>query len=416
MDRTSVKEVATPPTAQELGLGQGRELPPKQRVDSSNWTLAPYNRWSFQRVQRLTRTARVARSPTPMPLPVAPKSLGSMEFADHRGEATRIETMLRKTWTDGFLVMHRGEVLTEQYFNGMAPDTLHLIMSCSKSMTATAAAIFIDAGLLDPTAPLTDYVPELRGSGMDGATLQQALDMRVGVRFSEDYDDLDADWRQCELATGWRQRPEGYTGPADMLSYLESLRESVGPHGGLFHYQSILTNVLGLCLERAADCPFVDLFAERIWQPMGAEHDLVSIVDSNGTAVFEGGFNCCLRDFARFGQLICNGGTVGERQLIPTNWIDDCRFPEPELLEAFSRSEYGDVDALAGQAYHNQWWVRDPARGVIMAIGIHGQMLFIDPEKQLVVTKFSSQPAPVDLSLFVDQMLGFEAIGDQLNA
>jgi CubicO group peptidase (beta-lactamase class C family) len=397
-----------PETAQALGLGQQPGLPASQRVDGANWTLAPYNRWSFQRVQQFTRSGRVSRAGHTSPLAANPRELGNIQFQDSRDRATTVGEMLHETWTDGFLVLHRGEVLAEHYFNGMNPDTLHLLMSCSKSMTSSLMAIAIEAGQLDPAEKLTSYLPELKGTGMEGATLQQALDMRVGVKFEEDYDDLDGDWRHCEIATGWREAEPGYAGPRDMVAYMQTLGDSVGPHGGVFHYQSILTDALGVCLERATGQTFLDLFAEKIWHPMGAEQDLVTIVDSGGTAVFEGGFNCCLRDFARFGQLIAQGGAADEQQLVPAGWIDECRFANDELQAAFARSDYGE--ALPGHAYHNQWWIRDPLRGVLMALGIHGQTLFIDPENEFVVAKFSSQPAQADINMALDQMLGFEAI------
>ena len=86
----------------------------------------------------------------------------------------------------------------------------------------------------------------------------------------------------------------------------------------------------------------------------------------------------------------------------------------PDLLEAFARGEYGE--ALPGWAYHNQWWVRDPQRGVIMALGIHGQTLYIDPGRDFVVAKFSSQPAQADVSMVLDQIRGFEAIAQQVGS
>lgn len=401
-----------PPTARQLGLGQGSDFTPECRVDHQNWTLAPFNRWAFQRVQQFTHTARIPRAENPSSLTENHQELGSLVFEDFEGNLISINDHLQKTWTDGFLAMHRGLVVSEQYFNGMEPDTLHLMMSCSKSLTSTLFGVIEAEGLLDCSLPLTQYLPELEGTGMADATIQQALDMSVGLKFSEDYDDFDADWRQCDLATGWRRPSSDYDGPRDMLTYMQTLRERVGPHGYKFHYQSILTNAIGLCIERSTGRPFMELFAERIWQPMGAEHDLVSTIDDAGTPAFEGGFNCCLRDFARFAWLICSGGSLGGRQLVPHKWINECRFPGAELVEVFARGEYGEI--LEGHAYHNQWWVRDPGRGVIMAIGVNGQMLYIDPDREFIAAKFSSQPDMVNVRMVIDQMLAFEAIADTI--
>lgn len=397
-----------PATAEQLGLGQAADLPTTQRVDYDNWTLPPFNRWSFQHVQQFTRTGRISRAPDPALLHENPQPLDGVNFTDSQGSSTSIAEMLERTWTDGFLVLHRGEVITEQYFNGMEADTLHLMMSCSKSMTSALMGTVIAEGLLDTQAPLSVYVPELAATGMAHATVQQALDMQVGLKFEEDYSDLDGEWRNLEIATGWRVPGPGYSGPTDLLAYMETLKDSAGPHGAVFHYQSILSDALGLCLERATGRSFLELFAKRIWHPMGAEHDLVTIVDAGGTAIFEGGFNCSLRDFARFGQLICDGGIARGEQLVPASWIDECRFAGTALVEVFSRGEYGAV--MPGHAYHNQWWVRDPGKGVIMALGIHGQTIYIDPEREFVVAKYSSQPEHDNLDMTEDHALGFEAI------
>jgi len=403
---------SAPKTAAEMGIGQGAELPRQQRADNQNWTLAPWNRWSFQRVQQFTRTLRVPRAEVPCALAQNFQDFGELVFEDSSGKPCTVNDMLSRTWTDGFLVMHKGIVLCEQYFNGMGPDTLHLMMSCSKSFTSTLVGIYIEQGILDPTEQLNTYIPELAGTGFEGATLQQALDMRVGVKFNEDYDDLDADWRLCEVATGWREDTT-YSGPRDMVGYMQTLVESESGHDDAFHYKSILTDVLGLCLQRATGREFAALFYQHIWNPIGAEQDLVSIVDDAGNAVFEGGFNCCLRDFARFAQMICQSGQYNAQQLVPAAWIDECRFAGKELVSAFAQSAYGD--ALPKHAYHNQWWVREPERGVIMALGIHGLTLYIDPGREFVVAKFSSQPNQADIAMVVDQIRAFEAIAEKLS-
>jgi CubicO group peptidase (beta-lactamase class C family) len=383
------------------------------RADNSNWTLPPYNRRSFQRVQQFTRTARVARAEEPSALEEDPRDFSKITFVNSSGEHATVEAMLAQTYTDGLLVMHKGKILSEQYFNEMDRCTLHLIMSCSKSITSAVAGIYIDDGLLDTSAQLTSYLPELIGTGIEGATLQQALDMQVGVSFSEDYGDLDGDWRQCEIATGWREPPANYRGPRDQLAYVQTLTEPAGVHGSVFHYQSILTNVIGCCLERTTGRNFSELVAEHIWNPIGAEQDLVSIIDSAGTMSFEGGFNMCLRDFARFGLLVSQDGCFQGKQLVSDNWLRECRNPSENLIRVFGASEYADV--LPGGAYHNQWWVRNPSKGVTMALGIHGQMLYVDCEQDFVVAKLSSQPAQDDIEMAMDQMLAFEAIIESLS-
>jgi CubicO group peptidase (beta-lactamase class C family) len=398
---------AAPKTAEELGIGQGAQLPPEQRADNSNWTLAPFNRWSFQRVQQFTRTTRVPRADSPSSLRENLQDLSQITFQDYAGEPCTVADMLARTYTDGFLVLHQGKVITEQYFNGMNRSTLHLIMSCSKSITSAVAGIYIEAGVLDASARLTDYMPELEATGMAGATVQNAMDMQVGVKFSEDYDDLEGEWSHYELATGWRESPD-YDGPRDQISFAQTLTEQETEHGTVFNYQSILTNIVGCCLERATGRRFTDLLAEHIWEPMGAEHDLVSVIDSAGNLSFEGGFNVCLRDFARFGLLVARNGLYEDRQLIPESWLKECRSPDERLVNAFSAAKYADT--APGGAYHNFWWINKPPTGPIMALGVGGQIIYVDAEKDFVAAKFSSQPDYENAEMEADELRGLEAI------
>ena len=152
--------------------------------------------------------------------------------------------------------------------------------------------------------------------------------------------------------------------------------------------------------------------AEHIWTPLGAEQDLVSIIDAAGIVTFEGGFNICLRDFGRFGLLISQDGRHQGEQLVPKSWLHECRNPNDKLIEAFAASEYAEV--LPGGAYHNQWWVRNPEKGITMALGIHGQMLYVDCNRELVAAKLSSQPEQDNIAMAMDEMLAFEAIADSV--
>ena len=401
------KDRATPRTAEELGIGQSVELPPEQRADTTNWTLAPFNRWSFQRVQQFTRTTRVSHAGSPSSLEENFQDLSEITFQDYSDKPCTVAEMLTRTYTDGFLVLKQGQVISEQYFNGMNRSTLHLIMSCGKSITSAVAGIYIEAGVLDASAQITDYIPEFSATGFAGATVQHALDMQVGVKFDEDYENLDGEWSHYELATGWRET-SGYDGPTDQISYARTLTEQEAEHGTVFHYQSILTNIVGCCLERATGRRFTDLLAEHIWEPMGAEQDLVSVIDSAGSLSFEGGFNVCLRDFARFGLLIARNGLHEGRQLIPENWLQECRSPGEGLVSAFSAGKYADT--ASGGAYHNFWWISKPPTGVIMALGVGGQTIYIDTEKDFVAAKFSSQPEYENAEMEANELAGMEAI------
>ncbi len=95
---------------------------------------------------------------------------------------------LRTSYIDGFVVSYRGRVVFEWYAHGLTPDTPHLIFSVSKSIAGTMGGILADRGKLDVDAPVTRYIPEMKGSVYgDGCAVRHLLDMSVGIRFDEDY-------------------------------------------------------------------------------------------------------------------------------------------------------------------------------------------------------------------------------------
>ncbi|HBM11318.1 MAG TPA: 6-aminohexanoate hydrolase, partial [Rhodospirillaceae bacterium] len=177
-----------PHTARELGIMQGFPPRPEKRPTASNWDLPPFNRWSFQNVRALLPTVDVDRGTGPVwDLPSAHQDVSGVKFSALDGTTKTIKQMLTETYTDGFLVMHRGQVITEQYFNDMHPRSLHLAQSVSKSLVGTLAGVLHGEGKLDMDAPLADRIPELAYCGYGDATLGQVLDMQTGVRFVEDY-------------------------------------------------------------------------------------------------------------------------------------------------------------------------------------------------------------------------------------
>ena len=117
----------------------------------ANWQDPPFNRWSFQHIRELIPTARIARAAAPDPLPRAERDVLGFRFSYGDGELTVAE-MLEETYTDGFLVLHQGRVVAEHYFNGMAPDVPHLLMSVSKSVTSAVAGVLAGQGLLRVSA------------------------------------------------------------------------------------------------------------------------------------------------------------------------------------------------------------------------------------------------------------------------
>jgi CubicO group peptidase (beta-lactamase class C family) len=231
-------------------------------------------------------------------------------------------------------------------------------MSVTKPLVGCVAAALAGRGILDPAAPLTAYVPELAASGYAGATVRHVLDMRSGVIFSEDYLDPGSEIRRLEQCIGWSP-PADATQPDSIYNFLAALRQG-SDHGGPFAYRSAETDALGWACERAAGARMPELMSDLVWGRLGAEHDADISLDRVGVAVHDGGMSAALRDLARFGQMLADGGrSMTGQQVLPPGWVQDTLIGDPGSRAAFAASPTDT--GMPGGMYRNTFWV--PYRG-----------------------------------------------------
>jgi CubicO group peptidase (beta-lactamase class C family) len=373
----------------DLGLMMGS--PPEQAkvVSFANWDKAPYQRWSFLHMRELVPTARVARGETVSPLPRDVRDLSGFPFR-HRGRDHTLAGMMEETHVDGLMVVRDGIVVFEHYVDGMTPSTTHILQSVSKSLTATLTGVLVDQGRFELEATVPDHVEELGGTCWDGCSMQHLLDMRAGTAFDEsDYEDESSESYLGFRILGWLPRLPDDPTPHDYVAQMQNDTE----HGVRYEYRSILTDVLGWCVERATGRGLAELFSEEVWAPMGAAQDADFMVGPAGFPLADGGFCVTLQDLARFGLMYLQGGEIDGRQVVPAEWIRRLRVKDEELINAFSASP--DADGLPkGAFYHDQWWVRDAEAGIYAGYGINGQQILVHQPSRTVIARLSSWPRP----------------------
>jgi CubicO group peptidase (beta-lactamase class C family) len=334
-------------------------------------------------------------------------------ISPYDGTPTTVDAIMASTSTDGWIVLHDGVVLAEAYPAAMPPATPHLLMSVSKSLVGCVAGSLVAQGVLDVDAEVASYVPALAKSGYNGATVRHLLDMRSGIKFSEAYLDADAEVRRLEQAIGWAPRRH-QDGPEGMYPFLLSLQRKAA-HGGPFEYRSCETDVLGWVCEAAAGMAMPQLMSELLWSRLGCESDANIGVDAHADGMFDGGISATLRDLARFGEMIRRGGTslTGE-QVVPDSWVRDSFTGGPDSREAFALSP--DDNRMPGGMYRNQFWFPFPDRDLLLCLGIHGQMVYVNPKADVVAVKLSSWPTPQNAHALFATVAAFDAISDHLAA
>ena len=388
-------------------------------VTARNWQDPPVNRWAYWHVGEILPTYRVPRGDgPPRELPRSPaaddrpsRDLLAVAVTRADGSAGTVGEALADTFTDAYVVLQDGELVTDWYGPLGAPDRPHALMSVSKSVLGCVAAVLIDRGQLDPDREITSYVPELAASGYAGALVRHVLDMRSGVRFVEEYANPHSDIRRLDEWIGWQP---GQGEPCGLYPFLATL-QAEAPHGSRFLYRSAESDVLGWVCERAAGRPVAALMSELIWAPMGAGHDAVLLHDGLGTAVHDGGLCATARDVARFGQMLLDGGRVPDRsgngrRVVPPQWLRQAWAVDSGTRAAFAASpaEW----AFPGGWYRHQFWFRPGDYGdVLLCLGIHGQMVHVSRRTNTVCVKFSTWPEAQNPAYLEDTLRAFDAVG-----
>ena len=388
-------------------------------VTAQNWQDPPVNRWAYWHVRDILPTYRVSRGDGParaLPAAAAPADLLAVEIIRADGSAGTVGDVLAGTYTDAYVVLQDGELVTEWYGPLGSPERTHALMSVSKSVLGCVAAVLIDRGLLDGERPITDYVPELAASGYAGATVRHVLDMRSGVRFLEEYTNPQADIRQLDEWIGWQPGQDDGE-PRGLHRYLANL-PAEAPHGSRFLYRSAESDVLGWVCERAAGQPMAELMSALVWAPMGAEHDADLLHDGLGDAVHDGGLCATARDVARFGQLLLDGGAVPDgagrtRRVVPPRWLRQGWAVDADVRAAFAASPA--EASFPGGWYRNQFWFRPGEHGdVLLCLGIHGQMVHVSRRTNTVCVKLSTWPKAQSPAFIEETLRAFDALGGVL--
>jgi CubicO group peptidase (beta-lactamase class C family) len=386
-----------PTLAQEADMKVMDGVPPNResQVTFKNYRTSPFSQWSFSNVASILNVLMIPRAGG---LQEFEQNLDS-RIANFQTDGGTLEEVLKANYTDGFLVLKGNELRYETYYNALAANRQHIWFSATKSLTSIALGILVEEGKINLSDSPAKYIPELTGSGFERTTVQQVLNHCSGIDFKENYADLDSDFikhygpaNNMAFVPGARDaQPENTPiyGVADFLSSYIKPDPKLKP-GEAFDYNSANADVAGWLIARVSGQTWDHFVQERIWSKLGTEHDAYVACDRAGVAVATGGMNTTLRDAARFGSMIRNRGQFGGRQVVPAAWIDETvKVSDGDRARMRANPTYEEAP---WEAYRNMWWVLDSKIGEYAAVGIHGQVIYINQKQDLVICMFSSHP------------------------
>jgi CubicO group peptidase (beta-lactamase class C family) len=325
---------------------------------------------------------RIAPRAGAQPLPRKPDPAAVEAAWQAAGGAHPMADDLASLGTQAFLVLRRGEVIYEGYFNGATRDSWVTSFSVAKSFLAVlvhmAAAEGAIASLDDP---VTRYLPELRrrDARFDRVTLRHLLRMASGIRY-EEFPFLHGDDARTYYDPDLRK-----------LALEETQIGDVAP-GTRFHYNNFHPLLLGLVLERTTKMPVARYLEQRLWQPAGMVGDASWSLDSeaSGFEKLESGLNARAEDFARFGQLMLQGGRIDGVQVVPQAIVESSTAP-PVVPPGYYAGGWMQPDAR--RYYASMWWgqSRDDGGFDFAGRGNHGQLLFVSPRNGVVIVRHGTR-------------------------
>lgn len=380
---------------------------------ASNFMSFPKLRWTFCHFREMQATRRVSRGVgTASTLMAATDpAIDGIRFKPIGSEREMTwRESLDANFTDGILILHRGRIIYEYYSGCLDRDGRHGAMSVTKSFVGTVAEILIAENTLDETAPVTEYVPELADSAFGSATVREVMDMTTSLVFNEDYADPNADIWAYAAAGDPTPKPADYKGARNFYEYLQGVNQA-GEHGEVFRYKSVNTDALAWVIARASGKDFVQHLSERIWKPLGMEQEADMMVDSVGTPLAAGGLNLGLRDAARFGQMMLDGGVHGGKRIIPEAVVTSIAAGGDPAK--FASAGYS---TLPGGSYRSQWWVLHNDHGAYSARGIHGQAIYVDPTAEMVIARFATYPVSRNAVIDPTSLPAYQAVADYLES
>jgi CubicO group peptidase (beta-lactamase class C family) len=331
---------------------------------------------NFRTVKDIFPTSTVEKSDKPYSIPTSSNGI-SLPTTFKFGDSTvATQSYLDHVLTDAFLVIQNDSVRFEYYSNGFKADDVHISWSMSKSVVSALIGIAIDEGHIKSIEQtVTDYLPDFAGTGYDGVRIKDVLQMSSGVLFNEDYGDFNSD-----INVMGRYFALGMP----MSDFAKRLKRDKEP-GTYNHYVSIDTQVLGMILVKATGRSITDYMKEKLWDPMGATSDAHWIVDNTGMEFALGGLNITTRDYARLGMLFLDSGRWQGKQIVPEAWVRASITPDATHLMPGKRTSASHTDG-----YGFQWWIPEGAEDEFNAQGIYTQFIYVDPDKDMVIVKLSS--------------------------
>ena len=373
---------------------KGSPPPIEYQVTLDNWRKYPFNSWSFVNVRNLIPTSPIYNNPDKKV--ILQKQLIDIDdlVIDHKNTSYKLKEIFKICDTDAFLVMHKGKIKFEFYDKFTRFNTPHIIFSVSKSLTSLLTGILVEKKVINLNNYISHILPETKGTAYEDATVRNVLDMSIASGFIEDYTGQAEIFKKYRSSTGWDLPETNSTQTVKGLhDFLSSMPKSNQKHGKKYHYCSPHSDLLGWIIERASGENYSKIMADLLFKKAGINHEANVTVDKWGASRAAGGISVSPYDLLLLSELVRNHGSNKNGQVIPAAWIED--FVNNKNNNSYLNQD--NLERFPNGNYRSKWYQTGFKDNEYCAIGIHGQNIWINPQKEITIVRMSSASDPINI-------------------
>lgn len=282
--------------------------------------------------------------------------------------------MVGKTAAYSIIVIRHGNIVMERYYNNSGMEDANNVFSVTKSFMSALVGIAADKGFIENIdQKVSEYIPEYyqnqRYSDKKEITIRHLLTMTPG--FCEDLDKWTAsgDWVRHTLELPLKYKP-----------------------GEKFQYANSASHLLSVILTKATKTSTLDFAEQHLFGPMNIEGVRWA---SDPQGYYTGYANMYIRprDMAKFGLMYLNGGMFNDRQVVPSEWVEE------STRKHVDTDPQKTVNTRTGYGF--KWWAgEESGYYVYVASGYGGQNICVIPELDVVAVTTSM---PYGASSFSDE-------------
>lgn len=279
-------------------------------------------------------------------------------------------------------VIQNGKTIINDIWNGYKRDDTVHTMSVTKSIVSLLVGIAIEQGLIGSVDDyVLDYFPDYkikRGEKtIQKVTLKNLLTMTAPYKYKSE------PWSKICVQEDWS---------IAALDFLGGRRGIIGE----FQYSTLGIHILTGIIAEVSKMTTVNFANKYLFEPLTIAPRKIYVAPdaeahkaftvgktpkgeiwfSDDKGVGAAGYGLCLSadEMSKIGLLCLKKGVFNNKRIVSEKWLEESTIVRLHCGEKFRDMKYGYL-----------WWIIDENTGSYAAIGNSGNVIYINPQKELVV-------------------------------